>query len=132
MPYCPSCGKEVFVGERFCPSCGVALPSLMRSRAEPGSVSSGLEPRTGYLAILLSFFFPGLGQYYLGDRRKGKFFIILGVAFGVALLIPYGVILYTLFWLFNMVDAFRTIRKAEDARPPAVSSALAPDPSHPF
>ena len=37
-----------------------------------------------YLAIIMSFFIPGLGQAYAGDIKKGiAYFLVAFVAFGI-------------------------------------------------
>lgn len=93
--FCFRCGAEIFEDAEICPKCGVrqrkhagaakspepqpASPSG-DSRAPRGHVNSGL-------AILLSFFWPGLGHIYLGDIMFGLFvMIIYAVLWGFAVL----------------------------------------------
>jgi TM2 domain-containing membrane protein YozV len=76
------------------------------------------KPKNEWLAIFLSFVFPGLGQYYVGQRRKGRWFIIIAVILALTVLVEIGVILYPLFWLYNMIDAFLTVRRANAGLPP--------------
>jgi TM2 domain-containing membrane protein YozV len=123
MPFCPSCGKEVMANESFCWSCGAPLPA----RGQPAQVTGAgypmgpvlqAKPRNGWLALLLSFVFPGLGQYYMGQRTRGRWFIVIAAILAVTVLVGVGVILYTLFWLYNMIDAFQTVRKVKAGLPP--------------
>ncbi len=123
MPFCPSCGKEVIANESFCWSCGAPLPTRGHPTQMPGAGSqmgTGRrgKPKNALFAIVLSFVFPGLGQYYVGQTRKGRWFIVIGIVLALSVLVGIGVILYPLFWLFNMIDAFLTIRKAEAGLPP--------------
>ena len=67
---------------------------------------------------MLSFVFPGLGQYYMGQRTRGRWFIVIAAILAVTVLVGVGVILYTLFWLYNMIDAFQTVRKVKAGLPP--------------
>ena len=56
-----------------------------RSRGAPGA-----ERRSGAVAAILSFIFPGLGQAYLGDRRRALLFALPVVAL-IALIIVFVV-----------------------------------------
>ena len=55
------------------------------------------------LAAILSFFIPGLGQFYCGHFLRGLFvfimFSILAFFLGWTLIIPF------LFWIWNLYDA---------------------------
>ena len=58
MPYCPSCGKEVQGGERFCPNCGSSL--------------SQQQTQTGYTASQTDYSTPiQPGQTYSGYDQGG-------------------------------------------------------------
>jgi len=123
MPFCPSCGKEVMANEAFCWSCGTPIPTREKPTPTTGTVypmSTGprAKPKNAYLGLVLSFIFPGLGQYYVGQKRKGRIFVAVGVVLALAVLIEIGVFLYPLFWLYNMIDAFQTVRKVKAALPP--------------
>jgi TM2 domain-containing membrane protein YozV len=60
------------------------------------------------VAVVLSFFIPGLGQIYNGQIMKGILFIILASAFGFLTVVLIGYILYPLFWIYNLYDAYNT------------------------
>ena len=84
--------------------------------------SRTIEMKNSGVAVILSFFVPGLGQIYNGQILKGVIFIILhgisvviaiilivGGAFtanGTAILI--GILLYPIFWVYNLYDAYNT------------------------
>ncbi|MCJ7742449.1 MAG: autoantigen p27 domain-containing protein [Methanoregula sp.] len=113
--YCPECGIPLyFENQAVCPNCGVRLrPLLIR-----GVI------RNPYLAVMLSFFFVGWGQWYNGKTWAGlKFF---GAFLGSCLLIVYYtimeasqpvsarfvlilvIVLATGIWVYGMYDAYKT------------------------
>ena len=69
-------------------------------------MTSGKNP---VVAVLLSFFIAGLGQFYVGDNGKGIMFIIIGLVlagigstgFGLIISLP----LYSIIWLWSMIAA---------------------------
>lgn len=63
------------------------------------------------LAAVFSFFFTGLGQIYNGQLGKGIGFIVLGIVFILTIFVLIGFILYPLFWIYNIYDAYRTAKK---------------------
>lgn len=69
------------------------------------------------IALILSFIFPGLGQYYAGQKKKARRFIVIALVLALTILIEIGVILYPIFWLYSMVDTFLTVRKVNSGLP---------------
>ena len=84
----------------ICPKCGVRVKAAPVSiqRKEPG------------IAAVLSFIFVGLGQIYNGQIGKGISFIVIGVIFLFTMLLLIGFILYPLFWIYNIYDAYNTAK----------------------
>ncbi len=62
-------------------------------------------------AVVLSFFVPGLGQIYNGQIMKGIIFIVLASFFGFLTVFLIGYILYPLFWIYNLYDAYNTAKR---------------------
>jgi TM2 domain-containing membrane protein YozV len=63
--FCHSCGAMIPYFDRYCPACNIQQPSL------PGmDPQSNIQKRKIWIAVLLSFLITGLGQYYLGDKRR--------------------------------------------------------------
>ena len=62
----------------------------------------------------LSFFIPGLGQIYNGQIMKGILFIILASVFGFLTIVLIGYVLYPLFWIYNIYDAYNTAREINE------------------
>lgn len=63
------------------------------------------------IAAVLSFLFTGLGQIYNGQIGKGIAFIIIGAVFIVLIAFLIGIILYPIFWIYNIYDAYSTAKK---------------------
>jgi len=52
------------------------LQHLTREDVFMASAERYERPKSAFLAVLLSFFFAGLGQIYNGEIRKGVLFIL--------------------------------------------------------
>ena len=63
------------------------------------------------LAAVLSFFFTGLGQIYNGQIGKGVLFIIIQCINFVLMYVIIGFITAPLFWIWGMIDAYRTAER---------------------
>lgn len=94
----------------ICPKCGV------RIKQSPAAT----DQKNPWIAAVLSFLFTGLGQIYNGQIGKGIGFIILGVVFALTVIFLIGFILYPLFWIYNIYDAYKTAKKIN-------SGAIKPD-----
>jgi TM2 domain-containing membrane protein YozV len=81
------------VNAQVCASCGAAVVQ-----------------KNPILALVLSLLFPGLGQLYNGQNRKGITLIIAYVVFLILSLILIGIILAILIWLYGMYDAFTSAK----------------------
>lgn len=64
------------------------------------------------VAALLSFLIPGIGQLYCGETKKGVIFFVLGIVFALSMVVLVGYVLYPIFWLYNIYDAYKTAKKA--------------------
>jgi TM2 domain-containing membrane protein YozV len=64
------------------------------------------------LALIISFFLPGIGTVYAGNVMKGIIIfivaLILGALVAVFLLGFIAWILYVIVWLYGMYDAYTT------------------------
>ena len=103
MKYCRSCGAETDDQVIFCPKCGARVEQeavyVVQNRKNPG------------LAAVLSFFIPGLGQIYNGQIGKGIKFTIIGVTLALSIAFLVGIILYPIFWAYNIHDAYSTAKR---------------------
>ncbi|WP_342677430.1 hypothetical protein [Methanofollis sp. UBA420] len=64
------------------------------------------------LAVILSFFIPGLGQFYTGQMMKALVLFVLAVAFGGLSAFVIGIPFYILVWLYSMYDAYTAAKSA--------------------
>ncbi len=58
------------------------------------------------LALILSFFIPGLGQFYTGQMLKAVALLVLAVIFGFLGSFLIGIPLYLIVWIYSMFDAY--------------------------
>jgi TM2 domain-containing membrane protein YozV len=69
------------------------------------------------LALIISFFFPGIGTVYAGNILKGIIIFIVALALGaLATIFLLGIIawvLYVIVWLYGMYDAYTTADATE-------------------
>jgi TM2 domain-containing membrane protein YozV len=103
--FCSNCGAEIDARAEICPKCGVrvAPPPYI-----PPPVVS--ERKNEGLAAVLSFLFVGLGQIYNGQIGKGIMFIVVGVIAVLTMFVLIGFILYPLFWIYNIYDAYTSAK----------------------
>ena len=60
------------------------------------------------LAVVLSFFIPGLGQFYAGHFLRGLLvFISTLVLAGISFMTVIVGIISLIFWIWNMFDAYQ-------------------------
>lgn len=151
MAFCTKCGQSNQQGARFCNSCGaILLGATVRSesskqtavsaprRAEPATVlprpqivvvQSGIK--SSGLAAVLSFFWSGLGQVYLGKMGLGIALMLAqpamtllglglttrGMLFETSDAFVLGVmflIVATAIWIFGMTNAYRTTERMNE------------------
>jgi len=65
-----------------------------------------------FIALILSFFIPGLGQFYTGQLLKAIILIVLAVIFGGLSTIIIGIPFYILIWLYSMYDAYTVAKES--------------------
>lgn len=63
------------------------------------------------VAAVLSALFTGIGQIYNGQIFKGIFFIIIQAINGLLMYVLIGFITYPIFWIYGMIDAYRSAEK---------------------
>jgi TM2 domain-containing membrane protein YozV len=80
------------------PPRAVPQASPAKARTSGKRYCEGNNP---WVATLLSFLIPGLGQFYNGDHKKGGVMLGAAVLFVWTLIVPFGV------WIWSMVDAHR-------------------------
>jgi TM2 domain-containing membrane protein YozV len=117
--FCESCGAPLKEGDKFCEQCGAATPAAPVSMPPPPPVQpaapvQGSNPeKNPILALILSFFFSGLGQVYNGETLKG-IAIFFGTLIGYMIFVIPGVIV----WVFGLYDAYTTAKKMNEGTIP--------------
>jgi TM2 domain-containing membrane protein YozV len=107
--FCANCGGMIDTRAEFCPTCGVRVTPAPYPPVPPPSPY--VERKNEGIAAILSFVFLGLGQIYNGQISKGISFIIIGVLFVFSMLFLIGFLLYPLFWMYNIYDAYNTAKQ---------------------
>ena len=99
--FCQHCSAKISAEAEICPKCGVRVKGA----------SMPTEMKSTGIAAVLSALFPGLGQIYNGQIGKAVLFIIVGFILALTIFILIGLILYPLFWIYNVYDAYNTAKK---------------------
>ena len=108
--FCVHCGKPLeFENAEICPNCGIRLKDPPNTSEIPNSI----------LAMVLSFFICGWGQWYCGKSREGWLFF--GPYFGIFLVMIFGkiesmvlVLLWLVLigiWVYGLYDIYKTTEK---------------------
>lgn len=108
--YCNTCGAQIALQAEFCPKCGSRV-STQQMIVQPQALTQPVQRKNEGLAAVLSFLFTGLGQVYNGQIAKGIVFVVVGIVFAVLIVFLIGIILYPVFWIYNIYDAYSTAKK---------------------
>ncbi len=101
--FCPTCGAEIqFKEAEICPKCGVRIKS--------SAVPTG-EIKSSGIAAIASFVVPGLGQIYCGKIGRGIMIFIGGVFCGLLIFVLIGLIIFPIYWVWNIYDAYTLANK---------------------
>ena len=104
--YCHNCGAMIPYLDRYCPACNTSQPTL------PGMMPlKEVSSKKVWIAVLLSFLITGLGQYYLGARRRAIAFfggtMLLGVLLSYTMtqdqVLSFGVVMA----IISAIDAYQ-------------------------
>jgi TM2 domain-containing membrane protein YozV len=99
--FCRNCGSVIAAQAEICPDCGV------RQRDPPKSgLDAALEGGNPFLAALCSAVFPGLGQIYNRELKKGLLVIVASFGSGLLVLAFVGILLFPIVWLYAVWDAY--------------------------
>lgn len=116
IKHCPSCGTEVPIQMDRCPKCGAQLARQVDARPP--------SHRNPAVALVLSIILPGLGQIYNRDFAKGLIFIVFAIILaGLSFANLIGIIasiIYLVFWLYNIYDAYTRAKRINAGLSPTV------------
>lgn len=106
--FCTNCGAELSEDAKFCPECGISPTEQPTYSQTQSLVKTNKSP---LLAVLLSFFLPGLGQAYLGLFKKGIILFIIAMIGGFLMSVFIGYIFYLIAWGYGMYDGYNSAEK---------------------
>jgi len=66
-----------------------------------------------FIAVVLSFFIPGLGQFYTGQLMKAILLFLAAVVFGALSTILIGIPFYLIIWIYSMFDAYNAAKESD-------------------
>jgi TM2 domain-containing membrane protein YozV len=104
---CQRCGTSNDDNARFCKACSNGLaPVPSAPVSPPGRYADNKKP---WVAVVLSWFLPGLGQMYNADMAKGllilvAYFVSYWMALGSAFVLFF---LPLVVWIWGLVDAYK-------------------------
>jgi len=129
--FCSGCGSRLNDSQSFCATCGrpsganySAAPSTGVAPApSPSAVTAPVAQQVIILksakspgtAVVLSFFWAGLGQIYNGEIGKGIVLIILHAISWLLMFVVIGFITTPILWIYGMIDAYKTAEKINAA-----------------
>lgn len=93
--FCQNCGAKIDINAEICPKCGVR-------------VAGSSEVKSPILALILSFFLPGLGQFYNGHSKKGIILLVAAIISIILYVILIGALLYLIIWIYGLYDAYKS------------------------
>ena len=126
MPYCSNCGNALEENALFCSNCGKRPEAKNESFKEKLEYEADkfMTKKDPFIAAILSFVLPGLGQIYNGDFKKGlmiQICFIFSLFFGGIFLfffIPLGIL------LFGVYDAHTEAEKIRNGELPNKNPTL--------
>ena len=128
--YCFNCGEAYKENAVVCSNCGRPAPQeskepekehekseqTKKENINAEQVYTGtktpVQTKSPFFALILSFFFPGLGQVYNGKFWKGILFMIAIFA-GAFFIIP-GIVI----WIWGLYDAYTEAEQINNGQKP--------------
>lgn len=105
--YCSVCGYRINQNIKTCVKCGSKIDASAKVCANCGAKVIHKNP---LVSLVLSFIFPGLGQLYNEQNRKGITLIVGYILSWILSLILIGGILALLVWVYGMYDAYTSAK----------------------
>ncbi len=104
---CSRCGRGI------CEECNVPVNGKNVCKNCIGIIASQKQPnrKEPLLALILSFFVPGLGQIYNGNANTGIILIIATVISWLLTSLCVGFFIFIALWIYAMYDAYTSAEK---------------------
>lgn len=123
---CSNCGEPLKEHAIVCSNCGAPVKEHQENKEQPSAQEKAQaeqvyetpkaapkKEKSTFLALILSFFIPGLGQVYNGNFWKGVLFMF-AVPIGAIFLIIPGIAI----WIYGMYDAYTDAEKINKGEKP--------------
>ena len=127
---CPYCGAIIIVDEYFCRACHKRLLDQQDFSA-PSTVKAEtyvVAVRNPFIAGILAFVSPGLGQFYNAETLKGLVFFLafIAVSFDMipfSMVTQYHQVLFYGIWVLGIIDAVYSARQINCFARPCTTGA---------
>jgi len=106
--YCRACGGQLDHRAALCPRCGVTTESHAMAQSA-SMVNLAVNSKSSGVAILLSLFWPGAGQWYCGHIGRGFAFWGAAVVSFFLLFFLIGIVLLPLVVIWSAIDANKLV-----------------------
>ena len=100
--FCSFCGHKINRKIKICAVCGNQIDVRANVCAHCGAKAIKKNP---IVALALSLLYPGLGQLYNNQNKKGFILIIATIISIILCFVLIGIILVILIWIYAMCDA---------------------------
>jgi uncharacterized protein with PQ loop repeat len=100
ISFCPGCGHKINEGDKICTKCGSKFPL------------GEIQLKVPAISLILSAFYPGLGQINNGDKLSKGLLIFFGFAIGSLFWLIPGILV----WIFGMYDAWKKADLIQNGR----------------
>lgn len=85
--------------------------AVMQTGPYAGGVTQFVAPKNPALALLGSFFIPGLGQLMNGDNGKGIGMFVAYVVSFLLMFVLIGFLTAPAIWIWGMIDAYQSAQR---------------------
>ncbi len=115
--FCAECGAKIEGAGRFCQNCGTPVGTAEQASSPPPatmrgapssmpSAPSGQVAKNPTVAVVLSLFIVGLGQFYNNDWKKGL--VMLGAT--ILLAVPTAGLAWLGIAIWSCIDAYKVAK----------------------
>ncbi|MBQ2831127.1 zinc-ribbon domain-containing protein [Methanobrevibacter sp.] len=119
--FCPECGSQVKENVKFCEKCGAQIGASQNSGMPEANkyLLYNANKKSMAVAIIISFFFTGLGIAYAGDTLKGVLYFIgsIVITFALAFVRIRGIIFFIVLlavWIGGLILTYLEVEKTNE------------------